>query len=112
GLALDRRRINDDIGAEVRPWAAAGRLSLGQCAGSELGERVAPAVGQFHIVAGLAAATVANHQVGTVLSGEAIDRGTLALVSEGQTHRDDRAAHDGSWTKRRQWTAEERGCGG
>src|SRR5207248_548046 len=57
---------------------------------------VPPAVRQLHSVAGLAAAAVADDQVGLIGPGQVIDRGSLALVAKAQAHGDDGASHGGS----------------
>ena len=72
------------------------RAVRGQGAGPELGEGVPPPVGQLDVVAGLAAAAVADHQVGPEPPRQGIDRGPLALVAEAQADRDDGLSHPSS----------------
>src|SRR5689334_2730582 len=64
-------------------------VDAGESAGAELGERVPPAVGELHVMAGLGAAAVADDEIGIETPAKVVHRRTLALVAESQANRDD-----------------------
>src|SRR5262249_40542240 len=74
GFAEKGRRGGAHRGAEVSL-----RAFGSECSRPELGEGVSAAVGQFDVVARLAATAIPDDEVGTELAGQVIDRGPLAL---------------------------------
>jgi hypothetical protein len=58
---------------------------------------VSAAVGQLDVVAGLAAAAVADDEVGPQPPGQDVDRGALALVAEAEADGDDCLSHASSF---------------
>src|SRR4029079_13605687 len=95
-FSREGRRVDDDVRTEISP-----RRLGGERAGAELGEGVSPAVRQFDVVTGLAAAAVADDQVGLQLSRQVIHGRAFPLVAETEADRDDGTFHGASnWSDR------------
>ena len=75
GFPRQRRRVDDDVGAQVGAGVIGGR---GQGAGPELRKGVPAAARQLYVVAGLAAAAIPDDEVGFKLPRQEIDGGAFA----------------------------------
>src|SRR5579885_454936 len=85
------QRVDDDVGTEIR----ARRIgSPRQGASPELREGVSATIGKLDVVAGLAAAAVADDQIGFQAASQEIDRGAFALVAKTKSDADDGTFHD------------------